>query len=292
MNRSLFYSAALILAAVGAVYFFAREPVENSPVFQTISRRVFYTLALENSGAEVIPLAELWAMGPNRKTAVQETVAIKSDYDFRVMTDDDHNQVLHFQFANLPPYGKKIINVEAQLLVGKAPPAVKGESGKYLDSEQFVETSDNRLIDQAKRLAGDSSLKTVENIHRFVSTSLTRTPYAKEERGALYALLRKNGDCTEFMHLSVALCRINEIPARAISGFIVDKDQRLDPDQMHDWAEVFLDGRWRVVDPFNKVFMEREDQYLVMQLHGKRIDGQPFRRWRTNSPALKASMIQ
>ena len=292
MNRNLLCGIALGIAALGAAYFFFRTPAEEHPVSQGTSRRVFYSLVLENTGSEVIPQAELWAMGPNKKTGVQDTVAIDADYEFRIETDDDLNQVLHFQFNNLPPYGRKIINIEAQLLLGKTPFTTKEKPERYLVSEQFVEISDNRLIDQARQLTADSKLKTVEKIHRFVSTSLTRTPYSKDEKGALYALLRKSGDCTEFMHFFIALCRINGIPARAISGFIVGKDQQLNPDEMHDWPEVCLDGRWRVVDPFNSVFMEREDQYLVMQIHGKRIEGQPFRRWRTNSPALKASMIQ
>ncbi len=291
MNRRLFFIAALVIALSGAVYFFVWLPAE-APVPQGTPRRVFYHLVLENTGPEVIPLAELWAMGPNKRTGVQEAVAIQSDYDFKIIENDERNQTLHFQFKDFPPYGKKIINIEAQLLIGKAPAVSGSEANQYLGPEPFIETSDNRLIDQARMLVGDNTLKTIENIHRFVNTSLARTPYAKEEKGALYALLRKKGDCTEFMHLFVALCRINGIPARGVSGFVVDRDQRLDPNQMHDWAEVYQNGNWRVVDPFNGVFMEREDQYLVMHIHEKRSERQRFSRWRTSSPHLKASMVQ
>ena len=44
--------------------------------------------------------------------------------------------------------------------------------------------------------------------------------YIKNDRGALYALKTKEGDCTEFMHLFVALCRANKIPARCIGGYV------------------------------------------------------------------------
>lgn len=53
------------------------------------------------------------------------------------------------------------------------------------------------------------------------------------------------GVCRDFTHLAVTLCRAADIPARAVSAYAWG----LDPPDMHAVAEVFLGGRWRLVDP-------------------------------------------
>lgn len=293
MNRFLLSLGAVALLVSGLVYYFVNKPGQDISSGKTSIRHVSYSLVFANAGPDVIPKAELWVNGPNRQTGVQACDAIKADHSFQTLTDDHNNQILHFRFENLPPYGQKIINIEATLSMKGSPPAIPlADSRQYLEKEQYVEISDERMIRQAQQLAADSETKTVENIFRFVEKSISRTTYSADEKGALYSLLRKKGDCTEFMHLVLALCRVNAIPARAVSGYIVSGDQRLSPDALHDWAEVYLKGRWRVIDPFFSAFMDHEERYLVMQIHANRLQPQPFQRWRTNYPNLQVSMVQ
>jgi len=53
------------------------------------------------------------------------------------------------------------------------------------------------------------------------------------------------GVCRDFSHLGIALCRALNLPARAVSAYAAD----LDPPDFHAVFEVFLDGRWWLVDP-------------------------------------------
>jgi len=53
------------------------------------------------------------------------------------------------------------------------------------------------------------------------------------------------GVCRDFSHLGIALTRALNIPARAVSAYALD----LDPPDFHAIYEVYLDGRWWLVDP-------------------------------------------
>lgn len=53
------------------------------------------------------------------------------------------------------------------------------------------------------------------------------------------------GVCRDFMHLGITLCRALNIPARAVSAYA----WQLDPADFHAVFEVYLDGRWWLVDP-------------------------------------------
>lgn len=53
------------------------------------------------------------------------------------------------------------------------------------------------------------------------------------------------GVCRDFSHLGITLTRALNIPARAVSAYALD----LDPPDFHAVYEVYLDGRWWLVDP-------------------------------------------
>ncbi|KPF63185.1 transglutaminase [Bosea sp. AAP35] len=53
------------------------------------------------------------------------------------------------------------------------------------------------------------------------------------------------GVCRDFTHLGIALTRALNIPARAVSAYALD----LNPPDFHAIFEVYLDGRWWLVDP-------------------------------------------
>jgi transglutaminase-like putative cysteine protease len=52
------------------------------------------------------------------------------------------------------------------------------------------------------------------------------------------------GVCRDFTHLVIGLCRAANIPARAVSAYA----WRLEPPDLHAIAEVYLGGRWRLID--------------------------------------------
>ncbi|WP_105103776.1 transglutaminase-like domain-containing protein [Microbulbifer pacificus] len=67
-------------------------------------------------------------------------------------------------------------------------------------------------------------------------------------RGALYAVSVRQGDCTEFSALFVALARAMGYPARMTSEFHFRERRSFDRPNHHA-AEVYLNERWIPVDP-------------------------------------------
>ncbi len=59
--------------------------------------------------------------------------------------------------------------------------------------------------------------------------------YTKDDRGALYALKKRKGDCTEYMYLLTALARANGVPTRGIGGYVYAKDAVLRPMDHTPW---------------------------------------------------------
>jgi transglutaminase-like putative cysteine protease len=71
-------------------------------------------------------------------------------------------------------------------------------------------------------------------------------------------LARKSGVCQDFTHLMLALCRVHQIPARYVSGYLYcGENSALRGDAaMHAWVEVrFPTLGWVGVDPTNHVFV-------------------------------------
>ncbi len=62
---------------------------------------------------------------------------------------------------------------------------------------------------------------------------------------ALETFVQRRGICRDFAHVLVTLARAKAIPARMVSCYGPD----IDPQDFHAMAEVWLDGRWHLVDP-------------------------------------------
>lgn len=69
---------------------------------------------------------------------------------------------------------------------------------------------------------------------------------------ALSTFADRAGVCRDFTHLAIALFRAGDIPARAVSAYA----WKLDPPDLHAVAEVFVGGRWRLVDPTSRAPIE------------------------------------
>jgi transglutaminase-like putative cysteine protease len=69
---------------------------------------------------------------------------------------------------------------------------------------------------------------------------------------ALDTFVDRAGVCRDFTHLAITLCRAAQIPARAVSAYA----WQLTPPDMHAVVEVYLGGRWRLIDPTGKAPVE------------------------------------
>jgi transglutaminase-like putative cysteine protease len=230
-----------------------------------IPRTLRYSFNLKNTGNQLIKKAEFWAQAPVKQTATQKVIQIKTSHSHEILTDNLGNQTLHFELTNIPPYAARKINITTELKLAKTINPIQKKL-KFLEEEPFIQVSHSEIQTIAKKLGTNKPLVTIENIFNWVAKHIQYAGYIPENRGALYALRQKRGDCTEYMYLFTALARANGIPARGLAGYIYKQDTVLKPQDYHNWAEFYLDGKWQLADPQNKVFMDKQSDYIVMRI--------------------------
>ncbi|MDY6974027.1 MAG: transglutaminase-like domain-containing protein [Thermodesulfobacteriota bacterium] len=258
-----------------------------------IKRHIQYAFTLRNQTNCVIKDAEFWTYAPVKQTAIQRCAAIESSHPYRLISDESGNQILHFTFNDFPPFATKIITIRADLLLSERPnPTPVHDTQLFLRQEKYIESDDPDLRRIAQKLKDSRPVKTAEKIFQWVSGNVQYAGYLSDNRGALYALRHKEGDCTEFMHLFVALCRAAGTPARCIGGYITGKNAALKPGGYHNWAEFYHDGAWQICDPQNRVFMKNNSNYIAMRMIEESPDNPmlEFNRFRFKGAGLKVKM--
>jgi transglutaminase-like putative cysteine protease len=76
----------------------------------------------------------------------------------------------------------------------------------------------------------------------------------------------KKGVCQDYVHLFLALCRANKIPARYVSGYLNQDTNYTGTSMMHAWAEAHVPTvGWIGFDPTNDVLA---DENYVKVAHG------------------------
>ena len=271
MKRVLI-SALTIMLLAGIIWIFQAKLAvigdnrRNSTKY-SIPKQIHFSFTLQNTSARIIKKAEFWTYAPVKQTATQKCVQVKSSHPYQLVTDDLGNQLLHFTFNDLPPYAAKIISIKTDLLLSKyTRPLPENQLQRYLGPEKYIESDDADINRLAQKLKASESVKTAQNIYRWVADNVRYAGYVKNTRGARYALTHKKGDCTEFANLFVALCRADRIPARIIGGYVLKNSAVVKPASYHNWAEFYLDGVWNAVDPQNMVFMQNRSDYIAMRI--------------------------
>ena len=121
----------------------------------------------------------------------------------------------------------------------------------YLLGSRYCDT--DKLGDFAWSRFGNAPLgwERVQAVCDFVHDHL-RFDYQRADatRTASMALEGRVGVCRDFAHLSIALCRCLNIPARYCTGYLGDIGVPAVPDPMDfsGWFEAWLGGRWYTFD--------------------------------------------
>jgi transglutaminase-like putative cysteine protease len=125
------------------------------------------------------------------------------------------------------------------------------ESLEFLLGSRYCDT--DRLSDTAWSLFGRlrPGWARVQGICDYVHNRLTFSyPDARSTRTAWDGHQEGTGVCRDFAHLSIALCRCMNIPARYCTGYLGDIGVPAVPDPMDfsAWFEVLLEGGWYTFD--------------------------------------------
>lgn len=121
----------------------------------------------------------------------------------------------------------------------------------YLLGSRYCETDQLSALAWAEFGHVQPGWSRVQTVVDFVHDRLAfGYPFARATRTAAEALAERKGVCRDFAHLTIALCRCLNIPARYVNGYLGDIGVPPDPAPMDfsAWCEVFLDGRWFAFD--------------------------------------------
>ena len=259
----------------------------------SIPRQIRYSFTLQNSMNRLLKKAEFWTYGPVKQTSTQQCIGLETSHPHDLISDKLGNQVLHFTFDDLPPYASKIVTVRANLALSHTPNRIPlKDRRRFLRAEKYLESDNLEVCRVAEKFKDPRPAKTAEGLFRWVADHVKYTGFSPDERGALYALEKRRGDCTEFMYLFAALCRANDIPARCIGGYVCSKDTVVKSSDYHNWAEFYQDGAWSIADPQRKVFMENPAHYIAMTVIAESTGSAvgKFQRFRFSGDGIRVKM--
>jgi len=111
-------------------------------------------------------------------------------------------------------------------------------ASRYCPSDRFESFVEREF---ASVDGGDKVLAILDWIHTHIDY---RPGVSDATTTARDTFVDRAGVCRDFAHLAITLCRAAGIPARAVSAYAWD----LTPPDMHAVAEVFVGGRWRMID--------------------------------------------
>jgi transglutaminase-like putative cysteine protease len=114
----------------------------------------------------------------------------------------------------------------------------------YLRPSRYAQ-SDSLTPFARSHFVGFSGYELVQAITDWVFESVTYfSGSSRPTDGATQTLLSRQGVCRDFAHVTIALLRAMEIPARMVSVYAPG----LTPMDFHAVAEAYVDGTWWVVD--------------------------------------------
>jgi transglutaminase-like putative cysteine protease len=92
------------------------------------------------------------------------------------------------------------------------------------------------------KFPGDRVLQMAAWIHEFIEYAPGRS---RNGGTATDTFISRLGVCRDFAHLLITFARAADIPARMVSAYALD----IKPPDFHAVVEVYLEGRWYLVDP-------------------------------------------
>lgn len=233
-----------------------------------VTRQLRFSVVLSNPQGKRLVDQTLWMYLPIRRTSTQDFIAVDTKIPHAMHTDVVGHSIIKIQIAELPPFAQRPFSLTVQSIQYAAPRlSDSGDQKDWLHTERFTEVSDSRVQAQARVLRASTPLQTARNIYEWVVDNIAYAGFIADDLGAVYALTERKGDCTEYAFLVVALARANQIPARMVGGYVADRDRAPRADEYHNWAELFVDGAWQMVDAQKKNWLSPCAEYTAFRFY-------------------------
>lgn len=241
-------------------------------------KTVTYGFTVRNLTGQPIEDTNVFVYAPVKESAFHQLLSLEASMPYELILESEETQLLEFNIQTLPPFGTKIINIRVTVEFSDIPVTnwsdfLRSETkDQYLQAAPYIETNHKNIQNQAAQFSDASDQEVARKTFNWVSNRITNKGYIERDRGALYALETGVGDCTEFMYLYTTLARVNGIPTRGVAGFVVTENGVLEPGSYHNWAQSYINGVWRNIDPDRKVFMQGKDRYLGFRTLGNNLE--------------------
>jgi transglutaminase-like putative cysteine protease len=192
----------------------------------------------------------------------QEEVVIEEVFPASVQVGRDKvtgSEMYYWHLKNTPAWGKtqdlkyRFTFTAYETLTSIDPNTVgsyntlSAEYRLYTRAEPYVESDDPQIRALAERVGGDETnpYRLARKFYEYVVAN-ARYQMVDGLIGAKALLTNGGGECGDYSALFIALARAKGIPARPVVGFWAISGT----DQMHVWAEFYLEGiGWIPADP-------------------------------------------
>ena len=232
-----------------------------------LPKQIRYSFTLSNATGNLLKNPQFWTYLPVPLTTHQKVKKIVANYPYQEKFDNLGNSTVHFELKDIPPYGTMIVSITVDMLMSDRPVTMPvGDRERFLAREPYIESDDKRIVALAAQLHDESAATTAQNDYQWVTQNITSESFIAEDRGAVYALETRKGDCTEISYLLTALYRAQQIPARAMGGYVFSGNGIMQAMDYHNWTEFYLNGAWQIADAQKGHFVDSQADYVAMRV--------------------------
>jgi hypothetical protein len=230
----------------------------------THSKQLRWLVTFTNPSAQTLTDQQFWCYLPSHQHTLD---ALQVSWPHQLHSDALGHRILQLGFDSVAPWAQKIISIRANLQPNQnQQDHTMIQKERWLQAQRYIEVEHPLVQEAAAKLRRDGPKNTALAIYHFVTQHLRYAGYLADDLGALYALENRRGDCTEYADLVVALARANHIPARMLGGFVAEGDLLIEPQKYHNWAELYLQDRWCVVDAQKQCWLEPSAPYVAFRI--------------------------
>ena len=108
------------------------------------------------------------------------------------------------------------------------------------NTEPYYERDDPDLIFLSNSIVGPTNISVIEKAEKIYNWVYNNLNYngglPLQEMGASWAYNNSQGDCSEYSSLMITLLRIQDIPARKVTGFLISNNPALRPQVGNSWS--------------------------------------------------------
>ncbi len=293
-RRNIIYLAIILGLATITYFVFANFFLKDDSLANSSIKTVKFIYEVKNTDSSVVKKALFSAYLPISNIESQASRELLENKGASLRASDEGNRVIDISLGVIPPFGikKVVLPVEIETYYPRQRSKLL-DKASFLQHEKFVEVDSADIQQKSADLKGSTDLDTATNIYSWVVKNIKEAGYTSQDKGALYAMKQKKGDCTEYMYVTVALARAAGIPARGVAGYVYKHSTIAKSPDYHNWAELYFNGRWNVVDPQKRHFLSDSRDYITMRLLSDKtlnLSGSSHR-FTTANESLKITML-